>query len=116
MFRLPVCPHCGTVYRYRETASILRKNLLKSKQRQDNACYHCEKNYYVSLMPGAMILALLWAAVSIGTNLLMLSRMTQLDLVAMFLVTLLYLILAAVLTPFFITFKKKEKEKKKNRR
>ena len=113
MFRLPTCPHCDTVYRYGDIVRILKQDRRKKKKERENTCYHCEKQYSVKYLPGIVIPVVVWIVLSIGTNLLMLSRMTRLNLVVMFVMTILYLILAAVITPFFIRFEKCGTKKKK---
>jgi len=114
MFRLPTCPQCGTIYRYGDIVRILRQNIFKGRRNTDRAeeCYHCQAKFRVKYLPGILILTALWAALSIGTNLLLLSRMTQLNLIAMFLMTIVYMILAIVLVPFFVRFQRCEKKKR----
>lgn len=57
-------------------------------------------------MPGLLILILLWMICSIGTNLLLLSRMTDLNLMIMMVMTLLYAAVITLLYPLFVKFKK----------
>ena len=100
MFRLPVCPHCGTIYRYRDTG-IARKN-------RDNTCYHCHRHFKAALLPGAVIEALILLPFCVGLNILLLTRMSQLNLIALFAATVLFILLYVLLMPFFFRFIKTE--------
>lgn len=105
MFKLPVCPHCGTVYRYKDTAKAIA-----GKQTE---CYHCHKEFRIKLFPYVLIEAVALIAVSIGLNLLILSRLETLNPIPLFAATIPLLLLILVLAPFFTRFVKTEKEKKK---
>lgn len=119
MFKLPVCPHCGTVYRYKDVRKVWGEDIRNTYRTMDHnkahkhTCYHCHKEFRASGFPGIIVLILLWIIVNMGTLLLMLSRMTQLNIVLMFTVTLVYMALVVVLLPFFVTFRKIEKKKEK---
>ena len=102
MFRLPVCPHCKTVYHYKDT-----KRTLKEK---NTVCYHCQKPFRATLFPGILIIGGIVLVLSILTNILLLTRMTSLNLIVLFLSTLIYLGLLYLLIPFFISFKKTDQE------
>lgn len=103
MIRLPVCPHCGTVYRYRDT-----KDAWKQKE---NTCYHCQKKFRVRLMPYVIVEALILLPLCVGFNLLMLNRMEKLNLFALFAATLFFLLLGYLLIPFFVRFIKMDEDK-----
>ena len=106
MFRLPVCPHCGTVYRYGDTKKAQRQKI--------NTCYHCKKQFRAKLLPYVAVEALVLAAICVGINILLLTRMTEMNLVLLFAVTFVFLLLIYVLYPFFMTFAKiREKNKQK---
>ena len=97
MFRLPVCPHCKTVYHYKETRKAVRE--------KNFVCYHCKKKIRATLIPGIFVLGAIIVTLSILTNLLMLSSMTYLNLILLFVSTFLYLGLLYILIPFFASFK-----------
>ena len=105
MFKLPVCPHCGTVYRYKDT-----KNAIVNKE---NECYHCHKTFRIRIFPYVLLEAIALIAVSIGLNLLILSRMSSLNLIPLFLITFGILMIILILVPFFTHFVKTEDKKKK---
>lgn len=112
MFRLPVCPHCGTVYRYKDT-----KNAVRNKE---NTCYHCRKPFKAKVFPYILIGAVLPLAACIGINLFLLTRMDHLQLLPLFGVTLVFILIICLLIPFFTHFKitkdniKEESNKRRN--
>lgn len=98
MFRLPVCPHCGTVYRYKEVGSAIRK--------KEITCYHCEKKFRARLFPTILVGALIPLLLCVGLNIFLLTRMENIQLVPLFGVTLLCILIIILITPFFTSFKK----------
>lgn len=104
MFRLPVCPHCGTVYHYRDTIKIAGKKTAE--------CYHCKKSFKASVFPSVLVLILIWLLLNVSTNVILLSRMKGLNLILLLGITLGYMALAAVFLPFFVKFKKRKEEPK----
>ena len=105
MFRLPVCPHCGTVYRYKDTKDAIRK--------KDNTCYHCKKEFRARIFPYLLVGALIPLVLCIGMNIFLLTRMENLQLIPLFAVTLLCLLIIYLIIPFFTKFKKSENQNKK---
>lgn len=101
MFRLPVCPHCGTVYRYRDVK--------KAQKQKENTCYHCKKGFRARLLPYVMVEALILLPLCIGFNILLLNRMSRLNLIALFAVTIGFLLIGYLVFPFFVAFQKTEK-------
>ena len=47
MLKLPVCPHCGAVYSYKEVSGM---------KSGTNICYHCEKKFRVDKIRGRAVL------------------------------------------------------------
>ena len=109
MFRLPVCPHCGTVYRYKDTMIAIRN--------KNNTCYHCKKDFRAKIFPYMLIGAIVPLVLCVLTNMFLLSRMDNLSLAPLLVSTLGYLLIIYAIVPFFAKFKKaadpKAKEKKK---
>ena len=105
MFRLPVCPHCGTVYRYKDTKDAIRK--------KNNTCYHCKKEFRARIFPYLLVGALIPLVLCIGMNIFLLTRMENLQLIPLFAVTLLCLLIIYLIIPFFTKFKKSENQNKK---
>ncbi|WP_405356346.1 MJ0042-type zinc finger domain-containing protein [Ruminococcus sp.] len=100
MFRLPVCPHCGTVYRYKDTKQAIRN--------KENTCYHCQKRFRAKMFPYILVGAILPLALCIGLNIFLLTRMTDLQLLPLFGVTLGFMLIIYLIIPFFTKFKKIE--------
>lgn len=105
MFRLPVCPHCGTVYRYKDTKEAIRK--------KENVCYHCKKKFLAKRFPYIFVGALIPLVLCIVINIVILSRMENLQLLPLFGVTLVFLLIIYIIIPFFTKFKKSEEKDKK---
>lgn len=108
MFRLPVCPHCGTVYRYRDT-----KTAIKMK---DNTCYHCQKKFKAKRFPYLLVGAIIPIILCIAFNIFLLTRMEKLQLLPLFAVTLAALLIVWLIIPFFTKFKKSDEEERKNKK
>ena len=106
MFRLPVCPHCGTVYRYKDT-----KTAIKNKE---NECYHCQKRFKAKLFPYILVGALIPLILCIALNIFLLTRMTNLQLLPLFAVTIVFLLIIYIIIPFFTKFKKIEDKSKED--
>lgn len=109
MFKNPTCPYCNTVYRYKDTVNAVIK--------KKDVCYHCEKRFKISYKIQLLCLILLAAIVSVFLNILLLSKMTYLNLAALFIPTVFLIILISLLLPFFVKFKNTEiKNKVKNKK
>lgn len=97
MFRLPVCPHCGTVYRYKEVRQALRKKKI--------TCYHCKKEFAAKRFPYLLVVMMPLAAVCVAVNIALLSRMKELELIPLFAATLVFILIGWAIEPFFVKFK-----------
>ena len=99
MFRLPVCPHCRTVYHYGDVR--------KSKREKVIQCYHCNKNF-VQSRKGFIILFAIAAAVAVLINIMILSRNDDIigTIVPITIVSVIAVISAMIFAPYFITYKK----------
>ena len=104
MFHLPVCPHCGTVYRYKDTKQAIRK--------KDNTCYHCQKRFRAKLFPYILVGAIIPLVLCIALNIFLLTRMINLEILPLFAVTLGFMLIIYIIIPFFTKFKKIEDESK----
>lgn len=98
MFHLPVCPCCGTVYRYGDVRRMMRG--------KEQACYHCREKLTVSRR-GWWVLGLLTVALSVGCNLLLMTVFHNTTYPALFFVTMLWIVAAYFLRPFFISLIKR---------
>ena len=102
MFRLPVCPHCGTVYRYQDTWKAIKN--------RENTCYHCRKKFKAKRFPYWIAGAALPLVLCVMTNMFLLSRMSEFQLLPLLASTLGYLLLIELICPFFTKLKKTEEE------
>lgn len=100
MFRLPVCPYCGTIYRYKDT-----KIAVKNKE---NTCYHCQKRFKAAIFPMILAGAAIPLLVGIAINIFLLSRMERAQLLPLFAVALLIILIIYLIVPFFTKFRKTE--------
>lgn len=98
MFRLPVCPHCGTVYHYQDTRKAIRN--------KENTCYHCQKKFRARMFPFILIGASLPLVICIAVNIFLLTRMKSLQLLPLFAVTLAAILIIYLIVPFFTKFRK----------
>ncbi len=105
MFRLPTCPHCGTVYRYGDVT--------RERKKKNHTCYHCERPFSVRHLPGMLIPSGIGIALCILTNVLLLDRMKVLNLILLFVITLLYIGLIILASPFFTRFKSGDETKRR---
>lgn len=108
MFKLPVCPYCGTVYRYKDTKNAILK--------KDTECYHCHQQFKIRLFPYVLAEAAVLIAMCIGVNLLILSRLSSFDLFPLFAVTIGVLLIIILLVPFFTHFIKTDSKQKKRKK
>lgn len=106
MFRLPVCPHCGTIYRYGDVHRALRHG--------ESACYHCQRPFALRRLPGLAVEALIIVPLCIGFNILMMTRMQRLNLPVLFISTVIFILLYGLLMPFFIRFTPNRKKTDEN--
>lgn len=99
MFRLPVCPHCKTVFHYRDVWKI--------KNKKTEKCYHCGKSFKVSRV-GYLVLLLIVVLLSVVVNVMILSSMSNIlsSIAPIIIFSLTVVVLALIFTPFFIIFKR----------
>lgn len=114
MFKLPVCPYCNTVYRYKRVRNIDRKE-------KTIFCYHCKKEFKVKRLRGTVVLGAIVLVLAVATNLAILNSLEYLNFTPLIISTVAYVILGLILFPFFIDFEKikktepsKEKQKSVN--
>lgn len=100
MFRLPVCPHCHTVYRYGDVKKVSKKKIEK--------CYHCKKDFKVS-KSGILILLLIVIAIGIEVNIFQINVFNNINFAVMFVTNIVLVIMAVLFLPFFVSFKKNKR-------
>lgn len=94
MPKLPVCPHCHTIYRYGDVRKLVFK--------KEHTCYHCDKKFSVS-RKNIFILFLIIALITAIFNLLELYVMTA-DFTALMITNVITLSVGVILIPFFVRF------------
>lgn len=102
MFKLPTCPYCDTVYRYKDVKNIKEK---------EHTCYHCNNVFKVRKMPYVMILALIVFVLCVGMNLLILFNMTQFNIWVLIVPNFVIVTISVFFVEFFTKFKKKDTDK-----
>ena len=101
MFKLPVCPHCKTVYSYKEVKDNNKKKVIQ--------CYHCKKDFYNG-RAGITVLALIVVAVAAAVNVFILNITSDnfLSVIPITVVSVIAVIIGMLLVPFFIKYKIKK--------
>lgn len=97
--KLPVCPHCHTVYRYGEVRRLLLQ--------KEASCYHCQKRFHIKKMR-CLLLLLIWAAVCVAVDILSLIWIGNITLIGIFITNVILAVPAILLTPYFIRFTENE--------
>ena len=97
MFKLPVCPHCKTIYRYKDVKKELRK--------KECECYHCGKKFRVSKKK-ILILFLLIALITAIFDVLALYMIAGTSLIGMIIMNIITVTAGFFLIPYFVNFKK----------
>ena len=97
MMKLPVCPHCNTIYRYGDV-----KNLIYKK---GTTCYHCKKKFKVRKNK-ILILFLIIALITAIFNLFQLYMVEDLSFIALMITNILFVTAGLFMIPFFISFEK----------
>lgn len=104
MFNLPVCPHCGAKYYYKDT--------LKAKKEKEICCHHCKKNFEVKKLSGYIVLFTFIFIFAVLTNVFILCFIKTNSIISLIIVSVLYIIIGILLMPYFIKFKKTDKKER----
>lgn len=99
MFKLPVCPHCRTIYRY--------KDVKKESGKKECTCYHCGKKFRVSKKK-ILILFLIIALITAIFDVLALYMIAGTSLVGMIIMNTVAVTAGFFLIPYFVEFKKEK--------
>lgn len=96
MLKLPVCPHCNAVYRYKELISM----------KGTNNCYHCGKKFIVKRAEGRAVLLCVVCILLIIFNLFLFFSSQDLKITGVLTVADAIVICAAFAAfPFTVRFK-----------
>lgn len=107
--KLPVCPYCHSVYRYRDVVNISEKR---------HNCYHCGRAFEVSKATGRTVLMLIVCCVLISFNVLLFYTSKNINIVVMAITDAAFIAAAIMLFPFTVKFravKMTKSEKRKNK-
>lgn len=97
MFKLPVCPHCGTIYRY--------KDVKKELEKKESSCYHCGEKFKISKKK-FLILFLIIALITAIFDILELYMISGTNLFGMIITNVIVITVGFLLIPYFTQFKK----------
>lgn len=101
MFRLPVCPHCGAVYYY--------KDVVKASKNKEAECSHCKNRFEVKKKSGFAVLGLIIFLLAVCVNLILLNTLMSFNAVLLLCITAFLIVLGCVFYPYFVSFKKSKK-------
>ncbi len=97
MFKLPVCPYCNTIYRYKDVG--------KNSKHKECVCYHCGKKFRVSKKK-FLILFLEIALICAIFDVISLYTVARMSFGELFAANVIFMFVGLFLRPFFIKFKK----------
>ena len=108
MFRLPTCPYCDTIYRYRD----VRKNKKINKDELIE-CYHCSQNFKQSKR-GYIIIFGIVAIIAVIINIIVLNISSNIfhSIIPVIIISLVAILIGFIFTPYFIKYKKVRKNKR----
>lgn len=97
MLKLPVCPHCKTIYRY--------KDVKKEAVKKECTCYHCGKKFRVSKKK-ILILFLIIALITAIIDVLALYMIAGTSFIGLMILNIIAVTAGFFLIPYFTEFKK----------
>ena len=99
MFKLPVCPHCKTVYSYKEVKNNNKKKTI--------ICYHCKKEFKNSRAV-FFVIGFIVSLAAVLINIFLLNTLSGnfVSIIPVIIVSIGAVLLGWILTPFFIKYKK----------
>ena len=99
MFKLPVCPHCKTIFRY--------KDVKKEAVKKECTCYHCGKKFRVSKKK-ILILFLIIALITAIFDVLVLYMVAGTSFIGLMILNIIAVTAGFFLIPYFTEFKKEK--------
>lgn len=99
MFKLPVCPHCKTIFRY--------KDVKKEAVKKECTCYHCGKKFRVSKKK-ILILFLIIALITAIFDVLALYMIADTSFIGLMILNIIAVTAGFFLIPYFTEFKKEK--------
>lgn len=102
MPKLPVCPHCNTIYRYRDVSRILNK--------KSEVCYNCKKSFEIKRKK-YLILFLIIALFCAIFDVFELYMVAQTNFILLVVTNILFICIGLIFRPFFIRFENTDNKK-----
>lgn len=99
MFKLPVCPHCKTIFKY--------KDVKKEAVKKECTCYHCGKKFRVSKKK-ILILFLIIALITAIFDVLALYMIVGTSFIGLIILNIIAVTAGFFLIPYFTEFKKEK--------
>ena len=103
MFKLPVCPYCHTVYRYKDVLRVMKK--------KQNECYNCGKTMKIS-KKGYWKILVIALILSAASTFVIMSIFENATVIAPYIATVILILAAFFARPFFIKFISNEQKKR----
>lgn len=97
MLKLPVCPHCQTVYYYGE--------VMKSTKQKTMECYHCKKKFTVNKWRGRFIFMSVVVAVMAVIDVLLLCVIKMQSAIPIMIFTVICVLCSLLLLPYTVRYK-----------
>lgn len=97
MLKLPVCPHCNTIYRYSDISKIMNK--------KSAFCYHCKKRFEIK-RKNFLILFLIIALFCAIFDVFELYMVAHTSFIVLVVTNVVFIVTGLLLRPFFTKFKK----------
>ena len=97
MLKLPVCPHCQTIYYYDE--------VMKSTKQKTMECYHCKKEFTVKKWRGRFILMSVVVAVMAVIDVLLLCVIKMQSAIPIMIFTVICVLCSLLLLPYTVRYK-----------
>lgn len=91
MLKLPICPHCHTVYGYREVKKIAKE--------KSHTCYHCKNEFRASKRP-CLVLILILFVLAVAANVGVLYMSPNLNFYALVGINVIFILLFIALLMF----------------
>ena len=106
MLKLPLCPHCNTVYRFNEVKKIA--------SHKKYTCYHCKKEFLIS-RKFVFLLFVIVAVIAMAVNVAQLYMTPSLNILMLLVTNIILVSVGVALVPFFIRFTKSKDKKSLNK-
>ncbi len=99
MFKLPTCPYCNTIYRYRD---------VKNNNKKEIKCYHCKNIIRTSKIKGYIVSGVILTALAVAVNILILNLTADFitSVIPITIISIAAVIMFMILSPYFTDYKK----------